>query len=971
MTPRFSNRVWRGVLVSLLLVMFVSPANISYVSAQTAVYTRASVDSNEMQANAMSYRGEISASGRFIAFDSEANNLVAGDLNGQGDVFLRDLQLGTTILVSTDASGGQANGGSGAPVISADGRYVAFESGATNLTALPDSNGFTDIYVKDTQTGAVTRASLSSTGLEPNNESEVLSISGDGRYVVFDSDADNLVSNDTNGFGDIFVRDMQTNTTIGISVNGNVGGFDASISLDGNYVVFNSSSTNFVPDDTNGRVDVFVYSMLTGQIVRASVNSNGMQGDWPSYEPSISGDGRYVTFSTANNFTTLDTYGYTQLYVRDMQAGTTTLATFRDGFAMVGESDASEISADGRYIVYSFDDKGDGMPTRWLYLHDRVTATNRMVVSAGIMEYEWNPLLPSISGDGRFLVFVSSSPNLVSDDTNGARDVFLKDLIAPPDLNPTVVSVLHGCPSGCGSAADQFVDFLVKFSEPVTGVDATDFALTSGGGIAGAVVITVSGAGSEYVVRVDTGTGDGTLRLDVLDDDSIKDSAMNSLGGAGVGNGNFYPPDVYLVDKTIVTVTSIQRLDPSPTASASVRFAVNFSEPVSGVDASDFAFALTNTLANASIVDVSGSGSAYIVTVNAGTGDGTLRLDLVDNDSIMDVYSAPLGGLGAGNGNFTNGDMYTFDQTPPTVLNILRLDPDPTAAETVHFSVIFSEPVKFIDVSNFALTANGPTGIGITELSINDSTAIVTVSTGMGNGTIQLSVVDNDNLFDAVGNPLGGVGLGNGNYSGPFYSISKKMPEVKTEKLRSNGRNDGWILESNETSNAGGTKNSSTDTFRVGDDGNDRQYRSILHFPTHHIPDDAVITQAILMIKAQGLAGTNPFASHGNILVDICYGPYGSWGPFQFSALQVSDFQAPAGLNSAAIIQDNAVGGWYWAILPPNAFVYLNKTGTTQLRLAFQLDDNDDLGADYITFFSGDAEDQAIRPHLSVEYYVP
>lgn len=970
MTPRFSNGFWRSVLAFLLLVLVTVPANVSNVHAQSGIYSRISVDSNEIQSNSMSYRGEISANGRFVAFDSEADNLVVGDMNVQGDVFLRDLQLGTTFLVSTNADGGQANSGSGSPVISADGRYVAFESGATNLTALPDSNGFTDIYVKDTQTGAVIRASLSSTGVEPNNESEVLSISGDGRYVVFDSDADNLVLNDANGFGDIFVRDMQTNTTIGVSVNGNAGGFDASISLDGNYVVFNSSSTNFVPDDTNGRVDVFVYSMLTGQIVRASVNSSGVQGDWHSTEPSISGDGRYVTFSTSSNFSSVDTYGYIQLYVRDMQAGITTLATFKDGFAMVGESDASEISADGRYIVYSFDDKGDGMPTRWLYLHDRVAATNRMVVSAGIMEYEWNPLLPSISGDGRFLVFVSSSPNLVTGDTNAVRDVFLKDL-SPSDASPTVMSIFHACPNGCGGSSDQVADFIVTFSEPVSGVDAADFALTSSGGIAGAVVTTVSGTGSEYVVRVDTGTGDGTLRLDVLDDDSIKDSALNPLGGTGAGNGNFYPPDVYLVDKTIVTVAGIQRLDPSPTASNSVRFAVNFSEPVSGVDAADFAFALTNTLANASIVDVSGSETAYTVTVNVGTGDGTLRLNLIDNDSIVDVYAAPLGGLGAGNGNFTSGDVYVIDCTPPTVVNILRLDPDPTAAETVHFSVIFSEPVKFIDVSNFALTANGPTGIGITELSINDTTAIVTVNTGIGNGTIQLSVVDNDNLFDAVGNPLGGVGLGNGNYSGPFYSISKKMPEVKTEKLRSNGRNDGWILETNETSNAGGTKNSSAETIRVGDDGNDRQYRSILHFPTHYIPDDAVITQAILMIKAQGSAGTNPFTSHGNILVDISYGPYGSWGPFQFSALQASDFQAPAGLNSAAIIQDNAVGGWYWAVLPPNAFIYLNKTGTTQLRLGFQFDDNDDLGADYITFSSGDAEDQALRPHLSVEYYVP
>jgi hypothetical protein len=968
MTPLFLNRFWRAVSVYLLLAVVFLPANTS--SAQTAVYTRVSVDSNGIQANAMSYRGEISANGRFVAFDSEADNLVVGDMNGQGDVFLRDLQLGTTVLVSTNAGGGQANGGSGVPVISTDGRYVAFESGATNLAALPDGNGFTDIYVKDTQTGAVSRASISSTGVEPNNESAILSISGNGRYVVFDSDADNLVLNDMNGHGDIFVRDMQENTTIGISVNGDSGGFDASISLDGNYVVFNSSSANFTPDDTNGRADVFVYSMLTGQIVRASVNSSGMQGDWHSLEPSISGDGRYVTFSTANNFTTLDTYGYTQLYVRDMQTGTTTLATLRDGFAMVGESDASEISADGRYIVYSFDDKGDGMPTRWLYLHDRVMGTNRMVVSTGIMEYEWNPLLPSISGDGRFIVFVSSSPNLVAGDTNNTRDVFIKDL-NPSDLPPTVVSVFHACPNGCNGPGDPFADFIVTFSEPVSGVDAADFALTSSGRISGAVITTVSGAGSEYVVRVDTGTGDGSIRLDVLDDDSIKDAAMNSLGGVGAGNGNFSPQDVYLVDKSIVAVTSIQRLDATPTASDLIRFAVNFSEPVSGVDSTDFAFTLTGTLANATIVDVSGSGTAYTVMVNAGTGDGTLRLDVVDNDSIVDAYLIPLGGVGANTGNFTSGDLYTFDHTPPIVLNILRLDADPTTAEVVHFSVIFSEPVRFIDVSNFALTTNGPTGVTIPELSIDASTAIVTVSTGTGNGTIQLSVVDNDNLFDAVGNPLGGYGVGNGNYSGPFYSVDKTMPEVKTEKLRSNGRNDGWILESNETSNAGGTKNSGADTFRVGDDGNDRQYRSILHFPMHHIPDNAVITRAILMVKAQGSAGTNPFTSHGNILVDICYGPYGSWGPFQISALQASDFQAPAGLNSAAIIQDNAVGGWYWAILPPNAFAYLNKTGITQLRLAFQLDDNDDLGADYLAFFSGDAEDQALRPHLVVEYYVP
>ncbi len=950
-----------GIFLLILLAVF--PANI-IISRAAGSYIQVSVDSNGVGANAFSGRGEVSANGRFVAFDSSATNLTATDTNGFGDVFLRDLQLNTTVLVSVTATGELANGGSEAPVISADGRYVAFDTGATNLASLPDANGFTDVYVKDMQTGTVTRASLSTTGAEPNNESTVLSISGDGRFVVFDSDADNLVPNDTNGHGDIFVRDMQMGATTGVSISGNSGGFDGSISLDGNFVVFNSSSTNFAPDDTNGRLDVFVYSMLTGQIARASVSSSGAQGDWNSTEPSISGDGRYVTFSTASNFSAVDTYGYIQLYVRDMQAGTTTLATFRDGYAMVGESDASEISADGRYIAYSFDDKGDGMPTRWLYIHDRVTASNTMTVSTGASNYEWNPILPSISGDGRYLVFSSSSPNLAPGDTNNTRDIFLKDFQSPPDPSPTVVSSRHGCPNGCVSAADQFVDFLVTFSEPVTGVDAADFSLVIGGGIAGAGITTVSGAGSEYIVRVDTGTGDGTLRLDILDDDSIKDSSMNPLNGGFTG-------EIYVVDKNIVAVTGIQRLDSNPTAGGVVHFIVNFSEPVSGVDASDFVFTTTGSLAGLSVGDVSGAGSSYTVTVNTETGDGMLRLDLVDDDSIVDAYSIPLGGSGLGNGNFTAGDAYTLDRTPPAVIAILKLDPDPTAAEAVHFSVVFSEPVRYVDVSNFALIANGPAGIAVTELSIDASASIVTVSTGTGNGTIQLNVVDNDNLFDQVGNPLGGVGAGNGDFAGPFYSVSKKAPEAKTERLRSNGRNDGWVLELNETSDTGGAKNSNANTFKVGDDGQDRQYRSILHFPTLHLPDNAVITQAILMLRMQSLAGTDPFTTHGNILVDICSGPYGSWGPFGINALQASDFQAPADLSSAAIVQNNPVAGWYWAVLNPAAFSYVNKTGVTQMRLAFQLEDNDNLGADNLSFYSGDAEDQAFRPHLMVEYYLP
>lgn len=969
MNSKFSKSIGQMLIGFALMVSLTLTGNPVQANA-AGVVTRVSVDSNEVQGNAISYIGDISADGRFVAFDSEATNFVLDDTNGVGDVFLRDLQLGTTVRVSVTATGEQANGGGGTPSVSADGRFVAFESGSTNFVS-GDANGFGDIYVKDMLIGAVTRASVTSTGAEPNNESTTASISGDGRYVVFDSDADNLVPNDMNGAGDIFVRDLQLGTTTGVTVSGNAGGFDGSISLDGQYIVFNSRSTNLVSDDTNEVMDVFVYSIQTGQIVRASVDSSGVQGDHSSIEPSISGDGRYVTFSSSsNNFTSIETYGYSHLYVHDMQLGSTTLASYQNGFAMIGESDSSEISANGRYIIFSFDDKGDGMPDRWLYIHDREANTTSMVVNR-TSDYSGNAALPTISADGSLFTFISSASSFVADDTNGVRDVFVKQMTYAPDLNPSVVSIQHGCPNGCSTAADQFVDFLVKFSEPVTGVDAADFALTVGGGISGAIISTVSGEGSDYIVHVDTGTGDGTLRLDVVDDDSIKDVPQNPLGGVGVGNGNFASGEVYSVNKNSATVISIVRLDTSPTNSSVVHFTVNFSEPVTGVDVSDFTLISSGNISGALVTEVVGGGTAYTVAVHAGTGDGTLRLDLIDDDSILDGLSIPLGGLGTNTGNFTNGEMYTFDRTAPMVISISRLDPDPTAAGTVRFSVVYSEPVHWVDVSQFALTANGPTGVGIPELSIDASMAIVTVATGTGNGTIQLSVVDNDSLVDAVGNPLGGVGAGNGNFAGPFYSISKKVNVVKTEKLRSNGRNDGWILETDENSNVGGIKNSADATFRIGDDAQDRQYRSILHFPTHYLPDNAVITQAILMIKIQGIAGTDPFTTHGNMYVDICYGPYGNFGPFKINALQSMDFESPASLNSAALIQNNAVGGWYWAILTPNAIAYINKTGNTQLRLAFQLDDNDDLSADFLTFYSGDAIEQTDRPQLFIDYYVP
>jgi hypothetical protein len=175
---------------------------------------------------------------------------------------------------------------------------------------------------------------------------------------------------------------------------------------------------------------------------------------------------------------------------------------------------------------------------------------------------------------------------------------------------------------------------------------------------------------------------------------------------------------------------------------------------------------------------------------------------------------------------------------------------------------------------------------------------------------------------------------------------------------------DGWVLESSETSNAGGTMNATQTTFNVGDGAGDKQYRSILSFNTASLPDNAVITAVIFKVLRQGVVGTNPFSTHGNLLMDIKTGPFGG-----SKALQPADFQAAAN-KSGILIPNTPVAGWYVRNLPANTLTFVNKAGVTQFRLRFTLDDNDDLAADLIRFFSGNAP-AANRPKLIVQYYIP
>ena len=244
--------------------------------------SRVSVALNGTQGSNDSGFPSVSADGRYVAFTSYAGNLVNGDTNGVGDVFVHDRQTGQTTRVSVASDGTQGNDSSGRLSISANGRYVAFASLATNLVS-GDTNGAMDTFVYDRQTGQTTRVSGQlQTGTQGNDDSGFPSISADGRYIAFWSYASNLVSGDTNGVMDVFVNDRQTGQTIEFPslqmerkemIRGRMISF-----TDGRYVGF-SSGYNLVNGDTNGTWDAFMHDRKTGQTTRISVASNGIQGN--------------------------------------------------------------------------------------------------------------------------------------------------------------------------------------------------------------------------------------------------------------------------------------------------------------------------------------------------------------------------------------------------------------------------------------------------------------------------------------------------------------------------------------------------------------------------------------------------------------------------------------------------------------------------------------------------------------------
>ena len=285
---------------------------------------------------------QFSPDGTKILFWSDATDLVAGDTNGVSDVFIKDLTSGAITRISTDSSGAQANGYNGVAVFSADGTKIAFSSGATNLVT-GDTNGHTDIFVKDLVTGTVTLVSTSTAGVQANDDSTEFAFSADGTKVAFSSAANNLVAGDANYVPDIFVKNLTTGVTALVSTDAtgaqaNRVSYTPVFSPDGTKIAFYGPATNLVPGDTNGDFDIFVKDLTTGAITRVSTASDGSQGNSRSQSPVFSHDGTKIAFASyANNLAPGDTNGRLDVYIKDLITGEVTSITAQAPIAHFGD----------------------------------------------------------------------------------------------------------------------------------------------------------------------------------------------------------------------------------------------------------------------------------------------------------------------------------------------------------------------------------------------------------------------------------------------------------------------------------------------------------------------------------------------------------------------------------------------------------------------------------------------------------
>jgi len=534
--------------------------------------------------------------------------------------------------------------------------------GASDVTLSPDGTQVfvagTDgdelaVFSRDAATGLLTFVesfAKGSDGINALESAREVVVSADGKFVYVAGFEIAIFSRDTTTGALTYLAAVPIQVTlVGIS-----------FSLD--------EANVYVADYTNSRIVVYDRNASTGLLNQVQVMQDrllGTDGLQQIRDVIVSPDGKHV---------------YTTAYIEDAVAIFDRNAS--DGLLTYRTKIVDNVDVTGLDGAFSLDISQDGRNLYTTsYIDDALTVWHRDPATGDLSLVEQHfDVVPNylnaalgvtVSSDGEIVLatgYLDDAVNAFSRDGRRPTPVpFVATLTAGQiigdadfgiaDLPPLVDSIVR---VDSTPANDASVQYTVTFDEAVTGVDTTDFVLTLTGVIGGATVSNVTGSDATYTVTVETGSGDGTLRLDVSDNNSIIDADGDSLGGADAGDGDFLSGQVYTIDKTTPVVTSITRVDASPTDAATVDYAVDFSETVDGVDAADFAITATQ-ITDATISNVTGSGATWTVTINTGTGNGTLRLDLADDDSIVDNAGNALGGSGAGNGN-SQGPVYAFEK---------------------------------------------------------------------------------------------------------------------------------------------------------------------------------------------------------------------------------------------------------------------------------------------------------------------
>jgi Tol biopolymer transport system component len=458
---------------SIPSVAFVA-AVLSSPSAVAQVITRVSTSTGCGIAEDQADSPAIDAQGCRATFVSRASNLVPGDVNGKLDVFLRDLCLSTTICVSVRPDGAPGNGDSVGPAtISADGRHVAFASDASDLVP-GDTNGQRDVFVRDLVSGVTTRISVSSSGAESDGYSDGPEISGDGRFVVFESYATNFDPADRNTWPDVYLHDRdpdgngvfdEGNAVVrrvsipfaGGATNGN--SLLPSISADARTIAFYSDATNLLSGVTNWP-HIYVFDRTTGSTTLADVDVQGMPSNGLCLPGPISSNGRFIAFeSFASDLVPNDTNGKYDTFVRDLVAGTTErVSVTSSGAQGTNDSYAGSVSDDGRYVVFSSAASLAPPSAFWteVYVRDRLLSTTIRVQASPTLAPVGSSDEPRIAPDGRAVVFASEASNLVADGGGGAKSAFLFDMgIVTPASTTFCLGDGSAGPCPCGNSGSS------------------------------------------------------------------------------------------------------------------------------------------------------------------------------------------------------------------------------------------------------------------------------------------------------------------------------------------------------------------------------------------------------------------------------------------------------------------------------------------------------------------------------------